>query len=237
VAAPHASAERQKLQRNLELSLVRKSVRNERIRAKGAMTVTGRSSIRKGQAGSEIMPTMNATHWNALYTRHHHEKGIAQALSNKGINVFLPLYGAVHLWRNRPQKLQLPLFPCYVFVQDALDRRDQIVGTPGIHSILTFGGVPAIVPPGQIAALRRVVEDPAQARPHEYLQTGDRVMVISGSLQGVEGILVRTKGSYRLVVSVEMLGRSAAVEIDVTCVRRIGQPLMVPRPRSLSATA
>ena len=201
------------------------------------MTVTGRSCIRKGQADSEICPILGATHWNAIYTRHHHEKAIAQALSSKGLNVFLPLYEAIHKWRNRPQKLQLPLFPCYVFVQNALNRRMQIVGTPGIHNIVTCGGVPAIVPPEQIADLRRIVEDTAKAQPHPYLQRGDRVVVIAGSLEGVEGILVRAKGLYRLVVSVEMLGRSAAVEIDVTRVRRMIQPRAVQNVRSLSATA
>jgi len=179
----------------------------------------------------------DAVNWNAIYTRHQHEKSIAQVLSNKGFNVFLPLYQTVHRWRSRTQNLQLPLFPCYVFVEGAQRNRIQVVGTPGVHSIVTYGRTAAIVPPEQIVNLRRLVEDSAQAQPHEYLQSGDRVKVIAGSLQGVEGILVRAKGSYRLVVSVEMLGRSAAVEIDVTCVRRIIQPLMASRPRTLSATA
>jgi len=201
------------------------------------MTLTGRSFIRKGQEVSEMPRASDAAHWNAIYTRHQHEKSIARALSSKGLHVFLPLYQTVHLSRNRPQNLQLPLFPCYVFVRGALCHRMQIVETPGVHSIVTCAGIPAIVPPEQITNLRRVVEDSVQAQPHEYLQSGDRVVVISGSLQGVDGILVRAKGSHRLVVSVEMLGRSASVEIDVTRVRRIGQPLMVPRPRSPSATA
>jgi len=201
------------------------------------MTATGRSSTHIGQADSGMWSVKDTGNWHALYTRHQHEKAIAQTLSNKGLNVFLPLYGTTRLWRKRPQKLQLPLFPCYVFVQGGLDRQIQILSTPGIHNIVKLGGRPAIVSPEQIAAVRRIVENPTQVAPCEFLQTGDRVAVTSGSLLGVEGILVRVKGMDRLVVSMEMLGRSASVEIDLSCVRRIGQPLMASRTGSLAATA
>jgi transcription antitermination factor NusG len=228
---------RQKKLRILELSIVRKFYCNERIRANDTMTVTGRSSIRIVQADPGIRPMVDAGNWHALYTRHQHEKAITRTLSNKGLNVFLPLYGTIRLWRNRPQKLQLPLFPCYVFVQGGLDRQLQILSTPGIHNIVKLGGHPAIVSPEQIAAVRRIVENPTQVTPCEFLHAGDRVAVTSGSLLGVEGILVRVKGMDRLVVSMEMLGRSASVEIDVSCVRRIGLPHMAPRTGSLAATA
>jgi transcription antitermination factor NusG len=201
------------------------------------MTVTGRSSIRIVPTDSGIPPIVDAGNWHALYTRHQHEKTIARTLSNKGLNVFLPLYGAIRLWRNRPQKLQLPLFPCYVFIQGGMDRQLQIMSTPGIFNIVNWGGLPAIVPPEQIAAMRRILENSNRVEPCEFLRTGDRVAVTSGSLLGVEGILVRAKGMYRLVVSMELLGRSAAVEIDISSVRRIGQPHMAPRTGSLAATA
>jgi transcription antitermination factor NusG len=236
-AALLGSAEAPKTAKNFEPSLVRKSYCRERIRANPAMTVTGRSSTRIGPADSGIRPIADAGNWHALYTRHQHEKAIARTLSNKGLTVFLPLYGTIRLWRKRPQKLQLPLFPCYVFVQGGLDHQLQILSTPGIHNIVKLGGRPAIVSPEQIAAVRRIVENPTQVAPCEFLHAGDRVAVTSGSLLGVEGILVRVKGMDRLVVSMEMLGRSASVEIDVSCVRRIGQPLMASGAGSLSATA
>src|SRR5258706_3532412 len=190
------------------------------------MTVTGRSSMHLAEIDSKIRHMETAIHWHALYTRHQHEKAAAQSLSNKGHNVFLPLYGTTHRWRNRPKQLQLPLFPCYVFVQNGTDRPIQILSTPGIINIVRWSGIPAIVPPEQIAAVRRIVESPSQVEPHAFLQCGDRVMVVSGSLQGVEGILVRIKAMFRLVVSMELLGRSAAVEIDISCVQRICQPPM-----------
>jgi transcription antitermination factor NusG len=201
------------------------------------MTLTGRSATHVAQISSGILPIVQAGNWHALYTRHQHEKAIAKTLSNRGFTVFLPLYGTVRLWRNRPQSLQLPLFPCYVFIQGGMDRQLQIMNTPGVCNIVSCGGQPAIVPPDEIAATRRILENPSRVEPHEFLRTGDRVAVTSGSLLGVEGVLVRIKGIYRLVVSMEMLGRSASVEIDVSRVRRIGQPLTVSRTSSISATA
>jgi len=201
------------------------------------MTLTGRSSIQAMQPNEQGRQCEVAKHWHALHTRHQHEKTIAQTLSNKGHDIFLPLYQATHNWRNRPRQLQLPLFPCYVFVQGGMDRKMQIMSTPGIIGIVRCGTAPAIVPPEQVAAVRRMVENSSQVEPCEFLKRGDRVMVISGPLQGVDGILIRTKGVFRLIVSLEILGRSAAVEIDVSRVRRIGQPLMAARPLPLASIA
>lgn len=196
-----------------------------------------RSAERSEEKDLGILQLGAANHWHALHTRYQHEKAVVQALSSKGHNVFLPLYGATRLWRRRPMQLQLPLFPGYLFIQGGIDRQLQILSTPGIISIVKSGGLPAIVPPEQIAAVRRIVENSTRVEPHAFLQCGDRVMVTSGSLQGVEGILVRAKGAFRLVVSMELLGRSAAVEIDVSCVQRTCQPLPATRPRRFAAIA
>ncbi|MBZ5641128.1 MAG: UpxY family transcription antiterminator [Acidobacteriia bacterium] len=176
-------------------------------------------------------------HWHAVHTRYQHEKSVVQALSGKGHHVFLPLYGATHLWRRRPVHLQLPLFPGYLFLQGGLDRQFQILSTPGVVGLVKSGVNAAIVPHEQIAAVRRLVEGSSRVEPHEYLHTGDRVMVTSGSLQGIEGILIRTKGAFRMVVSMELLGRAAAVEIDISCVQRVCQPLPAARPRRIAAIA
>jgi len=201
------------------------------------MTLTGRSSIHTVQSDSRSSQREAGNNWHALHVRHQHEKAVAQTLSNKGLNIFLPLYRATHTWRNRPKQLQLPLFPCYVFVQGGMDRKIQIVNTPGIIGIVSCGGLPAVVPPEQVAAVRRIVENPSHVEPCEFLKCGDPVVVISGPLQGVDGILVRTKGVFRLMVSMEILGRSATVEIDIASVRRIGQPLMATRTLPLASIA
>jgi len=154
--------------------------------------------------------------WWAIYTRHQHEKTVEEILRAKGFEVFLPLYESVRKWKDRRKLLSLPLFPCYVFVRGGLDRRIQVVTTPGVHMVLTRGEKVAMIPDGEIEAIRRTVEGPFRVEPHPFLRCGERVRVIRGSLEGVEGVLVRKKNLFRLVLSVEMLAQSVAVEIDAS---------------------
>src|SRR5271163_990484 len=159
--------------------------------------------------------------WWVLYTRHQHEKAVAEMLSAKGFEVFLPLYESLRRWKDRKKLLTLPLFPCYVFVQGGLDRRLQVVTTPGIHTILFHGESVAIVPEAEIHAIRRAVEGQFRIEPHPFLKCGERVRVTRGSLEGVEGVLVRKKNLYRLVLSVDMMAQSVAVEIDANDVEPV----------------
>jgi transcription antitermination factor NusG len=171
-------------------------------------------------------------HWHALYTRHQHEKTVAQILADKGCDVFLPLVHASHQWRDRAKLLRLPLFPSYVFIRGGFERQLQIFTTPGIINVVGWAGHPASIPQEQIEAVRRMIESQLPVEPHAFLQCGDRVVVEVGPLKGIEGVLTRKKNVCRLVVSVEMLGRSAAIEIDISCVRKLG--FVPPGVRSTS---
>jgi transcription antitermination factor NusG len=152
--------------------------------------------------------------WYAIYTRHQHEKMVAQILTSKGFETFLPLYATKHNWKDRTKALLLPLFPSYVFLKGGIERRLQIVTTPGIHGLVSCGGQPATIPVIEMEAIRRVVESGVRVEAHPFLKCGDRVRLKDGSLEGIEGILVRKKNVFRLVLSVEMLGKSAAMEVD-----------------------
>jgi transcription antitermination factor NusG len=152
--------------------------------------------------------------WWVLYTRHQHEKVVADVLTAKGFEVMLPLYESIRRWKDRSKTITLPLFPCYVFVRGGLNRRLQVVTTPGVHTILFHGERVAIVPETEIQAIRKAVEGPFRVEPHPFLRCGERVRVTRGSLEGVEGVLVRKKNFYRLVLSVDMMAQSVAVEID-----------------------
>lgn len=154
--------------------------------------------------------------WWAIYTRHQHEKTVEEILRAKGFEVFLPLYESVRKWKDRRKLLSLPLFPCYVFVRGGLDRRLQVVTTPGVHMVLTRGEKVAMIPDAEIEAIRRTVEGPFRVEPHPFLRCGERVRVVRGSLEGVEGVLVRKKNLFRLVLSVAMLAQSVALEIDAS---------------------
>ena len=156
--------------------------------------------------------------WWAVYTRHQHEKTVAEMLTAKGFDVFLPLYESTRRWKDRRKVLSLPLFPCYLFVRGGIDRRLQVVTTPGVHMILYRGQHVATVPDSEIEAIQRAAEGPLRVEPHPFLKCGMRVRIRRGTLEGVEGILVREKNMCRLILSVEMLARSVAVEIDATSV-------------------
>lgn len=152
--------------------------------------------------------------WWVAYTRHQHEKNVAEMLSAKGIEAFLPIYEAVHRWKDRKKTVSLPLFPCYLFVRERSDGRLLTLTTPGIYMILTKGDHLAVVPNEEVQAIQRALMDPASVEPYPFLKCGERVRVVRGPLTGIEGILVRKKNIYRLILSVQMLAQSAAVEVD-----------------------
>lgn len=161
--------------------------------------------------------------WWALYTRHQHEKSIAEALMTKSFEVFLPVYDSVRRWKDRKKLLSLPLFPGYVFVRGGLDRKLQIVTTPGVHMVLYSGERVATIPETEIEAIRKTVQGRYRVEPHPFLNCGARVRVVKGALEGVEGILLRKKNWCRLVLSVEMLAQSVAVEVNSSDVEPLGR--------------
>src|SRR6476661_7602755 len=171
-------------------------------------------------AGSDLADAS----WYALYTRHQHEKIVDQVLTNKGFDTFLPLYAAIHNWKDRSKALSLPLFPCYVFLKGGIERRLHILTTPGIYGLVSSAGQPAVIPQIEIEAIRRVVESGARVEAHPFLKCGNWVRVKCGPLTGIEGILVRKKNISRLVLSVEILGTAAAIEVAAFQVEAISAP-------------
>jgi transcription antitermination factor NusG len=159
--------------------------------------------------------------WWALYTRHQHEKKVADMLLAKEFEVFLPLYDSMRKWKDRNKLISLPLFPGYVFVRGGLHRRLEVVSTPGVHMILFHGERVAIIPENEIEAIRRTLQGSSRVEPHPFLKCGERVRVTRGTLEGVEGILIRKKSLCRLVLSVDMLAQSVAVEIDASDVEAV----------------
>jgi transcription antitermination factor NusG len=184
-------------------------------------------------AGSEIsdFSAVEALPWWAVYTRHQHEKQVADTLEAKGYDVLLPMYSSLRRWKDRRKLISVPLFPGYVFVRGCRERRLGIVSTPGVHMVLTRGDAAAEIPEEEILAIRRTLEAKFAVEPHPFLNCGDRVRVMRGALEGVEGILVRKKNIFRLILSVDMLAQSVAVEInatDVQPVRKGPRPVDVP---------
>jgi transcription antitermination factor NusG len=152
--------------------------------------------------------------WYAAYTSANHEKRVAEQLGVREVEHFLPLYASVRRWKDRRVTLQLPLFPGYVFVRMALRDRLRVQQVPGVARLVGFHGRPAALPDEQIEALRNGLGNSLAAKPHPYLTAGRRVRVKSGPLAGLQGILVKRKNKARFVVSVELIQRAIAVEME-----------------------
>lgn len=152
--------------------------------------------------------------WHVVYTSANHEKRVSQQLQERSVQHFLPLYESVRRWKDRRVKLQLPLFPGYVFVRLSSWERPKVLQVPGIARLVGFNGQPAVLADEEIEALRTYTMTPLGAEPHPYLRVGRRVRIRRGTLAGMEGILVRRKNTLRVVLSVELIMRSVSVEVD-----------------------
>lgn len=152
--------------------------------------------------------------WFATYTCSRHEKVVARQLAEREIETFLPLYRSWHRWKDRCKQVELALFPSYVFVRITPSQWLRVLQTPGVVSLVSFNGGPAALPEQEINALRDGLENQVYAEPHPYLQVGRRIRVVRGPMAGAEGILSRKKDKFRVVISIDALMRSIAVEVD-----------------------
>lgn len=162
-------------------------------------------------------------HWYAVYTTPRHEKHVAELLAERDIETFLPLYRTVRQWKkSSPTLLELPLFPCYLFVRVRRSARGPVLSMPGVLSIVGSPKEPWPLPHFEIEALRFGAKT-GRIEPHPYLKVGERVRVTTGSMAGVEGILVRKKNRVRFVLTLDAIMRSVAVEVDANDLELVDQ--------------
>src|SRR5438067_678124 len=153
-------------------------------------------------------------HWYAAYTRAQHEKTVAAELGMRDVEQFLPLYSSVRRWKDRRVNLELPLFPGYVFVRLALRDRLRVLQIPSVVRLVGFNGLPTALPDTEMEVLRSGLSERLRAEPHPFLTVGRRVRIKSGPFAGLEGILKRKKSNLRVVISLEIIQRSVAVDVD-----------------------
>ncbi len=167
--------------------------------------------------------TSDQHRWYAVYTRSNHEKRIKQQLDGKSLESFLPVYEAVHRWKDRRVLVSLPVFPSYLFVRISLpEQRMSVATVPGVVNLVGRPGCPTPIEDPEIEALRICFLQGHGMMPHPYLTVGRRVRVRNGPLADVEGILLRKKGKTRLILSVQLIARAVAVEVDAGDVVAVG---------------
>ncbi len=154
--------------------------------------------------------------WYALSVKHQHERAVRLALEFNGFEALAPTYRARRRWSDRVKEVDLPLFAGYVFCRFAFSERVRVMDAPGVAKVVEFGGTPAEVSEAEVAAIRAVMDSRLPVRPWPYLKLGDRVRVEHGPLRGLEGTLLRevVRERWQLVIGVEMLQRSLAVELE-----------------------
>lgn len=157
--------------------------------------------------------------WYALQVRSRCENAVQTHLRARGYTSFLPLYKSRRRWSDRFKDLELPLFQGYVFSQIDLNNRLPILTIPGVVQIVGVGRIPVPIDKSEFAAIEAALTSGLPSRPWPYLQAGNKVRIESGPLCGLEGILLDFKGSQNLVLSVSLLQRSVAVQVDAAWVR------------------
>jgi len=161
-----------------------------------------------------ILPPETPPLWYAVHVRSKFERTVSTVLEHKNVEQFLPTYRSRRIWTDRVKTTDLPLFPGYLFCRIPLNERNRVMTIDGVVGFVGAGRQPIPVSDLEIEAVRRIVQSQSPSQPWPFLKIGQTVRINHGSLAGLEGILVRVKSSWRLVVSVTLLERSVAVEID-----------------------
>ena len=172
--------------------------------------------------------SMNNFCWFALQVRSRWEGTTTGLLRGKGLETLLPTYTTKRKWSDRFKVVEAPLFPGYVFCRFDVHNRLPVLITPGVISVVGRGKTPIAVDDKEILSIQAAIGSGIQMEPWPYLEIGERVRVKDDVLDGMEGILTNFRGSDRVIISVTLLRRSVALEIDRSRISPLGSPRTGP---------
>src|SRR5712691_4426008 len=198
-------------------------------------TSRSQSPVVRGRSYMFVPQSIGAAHslpvttqprpWYAVYTRARHEKRVAEQLTERSVEFFLPLCRSFHCWNDRSRLVELPLLPGYLFVRIAVKDRLLVLQIPSVVRLLSFQGHPVALPDCEVERIHQALLTNVRMEPHPYLKLGSCVRIKRGPFEGAEGIVVRSKNIFRVVISLDLLLRSIAVELDAADLERIpGSP-------------
>jgi transcription antitermination factor NusG len=171
--------------------------------------------------------------WYVLFVRSNQEKRVARSLSERGIQHFLPCYASLRQWKDRRVKLEMPLFPGYVFVRLPFLERMKANSVPNVVALVGTRNSPSVISEDEIAWIRQGLEH-GKATPHEYLEEGERVEITDGAMSGMKGVLLRRHNETRVVISLDSIARAFVVEVDAVSVRPVSANSMWDTPRPVA---
>lgn len=174
------------------------------------------SSVLQNTSAGRLSSQPVVENWYAVKTRSRHERVVAHELESQGVTSYLPLIAEIHRWSDRRRKVELPLFPGYLFVHAAMSPavRKAVLFSRGVASLITMNGEPLAIPDEQIDMVHKLLANEIPCMAHPFLKIGQRVRVRGGALDGMEGILTGFNGETGLVVSIDSIQRSLAVRIQ-----------------------
>jgi transcription antitermination factor NusG len=176
-----------------------------------------------------------APQWYVLFVRSNQEKRVAHSLDRRGVEHFLPCYSSLRHWKDRRIRLEMPLFPGYVFIRLPFVERLLALTVANVISVVGRKDSPAVISSDEIAWIRCGLAH-GQAEPHEYLQVGQRVMITSGPLSGMQGVLTRKTNGARVVVSLDSIARAFMVEVDESSIKVLDAGRIVVAPQLLDSS-
>ena len=171
---------------------------------------------------TDILDKSSESHsWYALYTMVRHEKVVNNALQKKDIKTFLPLRTSINRWSDRKKEVSVPLFPGYIFIHAGWEEISKSLNTRSVVRVLGNSDGPIPIPDMQIEGIRTLIENKINFEAHPLIKVGREVVVSNGPLEGFTGKVIEKRGSYKLILSLDLIKRSVSAEVDINDVELV----------------
>jgi transcription termination/antitermination protein NusG len=167
-----------------------------------------------------MLPDCRDPRWYVLFVRTNQEKRVAESLAARAVEHYLPCYSSIRKWKDRRISLEMPLFPGYIFVRLPLFDKRIVLTVPNIVSLVGSSRGASEMTEEEIQSIKRGLEH-GTAQPHPYLKEGERVMITTGIMAGMEGVLLRRQNGARIVICLDSILRAFVVEVDESSVQRV----------------
>lgn len=160
----------------------------------------------------------NSKRWYVFYTYPKFERKVHEYLLKDNYESFLPMHWVVRQWSDRKKRLEVPLFPNYIFIKIERNKIFEVLQTPKLISCVTFNKIPAFLKQKEVESIKQIVQNEYPFEVSTNLNIGDSVVITEGALTGMEGILVEERGNHRFALKIESLQQSVIVNVPSDCI-------------------
>lgn len=165
-----------------------------------------------------MLDRFNSKKWYVFYTYPKFERKVQDYLLKDNYESFLPMHWVLRQWSDRKKRLEVPLFPNYIFINIERNKIFEVLQTPKLISCVTFNKIPAFLKQKEVECIKKIVKNEYPFEVSSNLNIGDSVIITQGALMGMEGILVEERGNHRFALKIESLQQSVIVNIPSNCI-------------------